>query len=198
MSDLLGTLLQQLSGEELETLSTTLGTDRAQTSSALAAALPLLLQGLANNAASQDGAASLHGALLNDHDGSVLDNLGGFLKDPDTSDGEGILGHILGDRRQAIESGVSSSSGLDMAKVGPLLATLAPLLLGALGRKQRAESLDTGGLADLLGRERSSLERKAPELGGLSVLLDRDGDGQVADDLAGLGTGLLGKLLGGR
>ena len=198
MSDMLGGLLKQLSGDEIETLSSTLGTDPNQTNAALAAALPLLLQGLAQNASNDDGAASLHRALMRDHDGSVLDNLEAFLRNPDMSDGEGILGHILGDRRKAVETGVSSSSGLDMSKVGPLLATLAPILLGALGKRQRTESLDRGGLADMLGRERASIQNKAPELGGLAVLLDRDGDGQVADDLAGIGTGLLGKLLGGR
>ncbi|MDH3734333.1 MAG: DUF937 domain-containing protein [Gemmatimonadota bacterium] len=198
MSLNLEALLGQLTGEQLDTLSGSLGSDRGQTQAAVAAAMPLLFEGLARNASNADGAASLHGALAKDHDGSILDNLGGFLRKPDTADGDGILKHILGDRRTAIESGVSSSSGLDLSKVGPLLSTLAPILLGALGRKQRADSLDTGGLSDLLGRERQGLQKRAPELAGLAGLLDRDGDGQVADDLAGLGGGLLGKLLGGR
>ncbi len=42
-------------------------------------------------------------------------------------------------------------------------------------------------------------ERKVAEssrsLGGLASLLDADSDGQIADDVAKLGKGLLGKLL---
>lgn len=198
MTSTLTSLLGQLTGSDLGGLSAALGTDDRQTQAAVAAALPLLLKGLARNTATEDGASSLRRALEKDHDGSVLDNLGGFLSKPDLADGDGILKHVLGDRRQVIETGVSSSSGLDISKVGPLLATLAPLVLGALGRKQRADALDDRGLADMLGAETQAMEAAVPELGGLGRLFDKDGDGSVADDIAGIGAGLLGKLLGGR
>jgi hypothetical protein len=192
------TLLEQLTGEQLGALTEALGTDSRQTQAAIAAALPMLLKGLARNASAGDGASSLGRALARDHDGSLLDDLGGFLRQPDLAEGDGILRHVLGDRQKAIEAGVSTSSGLNIAKVGPLLATLAPILLGALGRRQRSESLDDRGLADLLGLESQAVEAAAPELGGLTQLLDRDGDGSVSDDVATMGADLLGKLLGRR
>jgi hypothetical protein len=198
MSSTLSSLLEQLTGDSLGPLSRQLGADRASTQAALGTALPLLFQGLARNASQPDGAASLHGALERDHDGSVLDDLSGFLGRPDTDDGNGILGHILGDRRSAVEHGVSSSSGLDISKVTQLMAMLAPLVMGAIGRQQRTGQLDQGGLTDWLGSEQRQAAEAAPELGGLAQLLDADNDGSIADDLAGLGKGLLGSLLGGR
>ena len=180
-------LIDQLTGAQIGALSGKLGADASQTSAAVAAALPVLLAGLTRNAATEQGAGSLRQALAKDHDGSVLDDLPGFIGKSDTSDGDGILKHVLGNQRKAIETGVSSSSGLDISKVGPLLATLAPIVLGAVGRRQRADSLDDRGLADMLGAENKALQARAPELGGLARLLDQDGDGSVADDLAGIG-----------
>jgi hypothetical protein len=191
-------LLEQLTGDSLGPLSRQLGADRSSTQAAVGATLPLLFQGLARNATQPEGAASLHRALERDHDGSVLDDLGGFLGQPNTDDGNGILGHILGDRRSAVEQGVAKSSGLDVSKVTQLMAVVAPLVMGALGRQKRERQLDQGGLTDLLGAEHRQAAAAAPELGGLAKLLDADNDGSIADDLAGLGKGLLGSLLGGR
>ncbi len=198
MSSTLSMLLEQLTGDSLGPLSRQLGADRSSTQAAVGATLPLLFQGLARNATQPEGAASLHRALERDHDGSVLDDLGGFLGQPNTDDGNGILGHILGDRRSAVEQGVAKSSGLDVSKVTQLMAVVAPLVMGALGRQKRERQLDQGGLTDLLGAEHRQAAAAAPELGGLAKLLDADNDGSIADDLAGLGKGLLGSLLGGR
>lgn len=199
MSDILTQLLGQLSGGSLDPLSNKVGASQSSTQAAIGAALPMLLGALARNASDTDGAASLHRALAEDHDGSVLDDLGGFFSADGRSDGDGILKHAFGDRREAVEMGVAQASGLDIKKVGPLLAMLAPVVMGMLGKQQRKGQLDAGGLADMLGQERRATERQAPSLKGLGALLDRDGDGQVADDLlGGIGKDLLGSFLGGR
>jgi hypothetical protein len=81
--------------------------------------------------------------------------------------------------------------------VSQLLMLLAPVVLGALGRRQRQQGLDPGGLAGVLGEERRQAEASAPAgLGGLlGRVLDADGDGQIMDDVGGLLGGFLG---GGR
>lgn len=54
-------------------------------------------------------------------------------------------------------------------------------------------------LSNQIGGERRAFERKAPGAADLiGGLLDSDGDGSVADDLAKLGGGLLGGLFGGK
>jgi hypothetical protein len=199
MSSLLELLTQQVGGGTITQMSQQLGADKDSTEQAMTTALPLLLGALARNTTKPDGAAALHRAVAKDHDGSVLDNLSGFFDKPDLTDGNAILGHVLGNRRSAIEAGVSKSSGLDSQRVTQLMAMIAPLVMGALGRVQREQKLDPGALSNVLAGERKQVERDNPALGGLASLLDTDGDGQIADDiLAKVGKGFLGKLFGAK
>jgi hypothetical protein len=223
MAGIFDMLTKQLSGSMMDQLSEQIGADKQTTEKAVAAALPVLLGGLSRNASSSpQEAAALAGALERDHDGSLLDVLGGMLggsdnggggglgsligaagalfggqkASPKALDGAGILGHILGQRRTVVEEGVSKASGLDLSKVARLLVILAPIVMGALGRMKKEENLDAGSLAGALAGERQRIEARAPGLaGGLVNLLDSDDDGQVMDDLVKLGgSGLLGKL----
>jgi hypothetical protein len=198
MSSLIEMLTQQLGSQQsLGQLGRQLGTDQRATENAVGAALPVLLGALARNSAEASKAESLDRA-LSKHDGSVLDNLGGFLDAPDVDDGNGILRHVLGDRRQSVETGVSRASGLDMSMVAKLLPMLAPVVMGALGRQKRDNGLNSAGLSELLGSERRQMEQSSPAAGMLGKLLDQDGDGSIADDVAKLGTGLLSGLFGKR
>ncbi|MGE0131193.1 MAG: DUF937 domain-containing protein [Blastocatellales bacterium] len=192
--NLTGLLSEALNNNTVSQISQQLGTDEGTTSNAIQAALPMLLGGLANNSASEGGAASLLGALDRNHDGSILDDVGGFLGNYSSGPGAGILGHIFGGNQGTVEQGVSQASGLDMSKVGPLLMMLAPIVMGALGRTQRQEGLGAGDLAGLLGGATQQAGAGSPLLGVLSSVLDRDRDGSAIDDVAGM----IGGLLGGR
>jgi hypothetical protein len=194
---LLEMLGQQLGGDAIGTLSRRLDADERSVGSAVSGALPILMGAMARNTDKPGGAASLLGALDRDHDGSVLDDVVGFLGAASSSDGQGILGHVLGQRQGAVEASLSQSSGLPTAKVGQLLGMLAPLVMGMLGQQKKQHGFDAGGLAALLGGERQKVERGAPEAASLLTgLLDADGDGSVADDVAKLGGSLLGGLFG--
>ena len=194
---LLDLVNQQLDDRAVAQISQELGVDSNTTRQAVPAALTALLGGLSHNASQPAGAQQLLGALSKDHDGSILDNLTGALGNPQLGQqGAGILGHIFGGRRPAVETQVGHATGLNAANAGRLLILLAPFVLGALGRMQRQKGLDQGGLTDVLGQERQKAEQAHPQHGGLlNSILDRDGDGQILDDLAGMAGGLLG---GGR
>src|SRR5687767_10237052 len=75
MSTLLDDLTAQLQGNTLSQMSRQLGADEATTEQAITVALPMLIGGLANEAATPTGAQSLTRALEEDHDGSLLDNV---------------------------------------------------------------------------------------------------------------------------
>lgn len=194
LMDLLG---GALGGDLQSQLGRQIGADPNTTGNAIGAALPMLLAGLTRNASQPGGADALHQALQNDHDGSLLDNLGGLLGGTlggRAANGAGILGHVLGDRQDAAQSAVAQSSGLSGAQAQQLLATLAPIVMGALGRTQRSQGLDAGGLASMLQNEHATAAQAQPDLMGLATqLLDRNNDGSMLDDLVkGLG-GLLGR-----
>jgi hypothetical protein len=191
MAGLLDLLNARLGDDAARQLGARLGADSGTTGSAITAALPLLIGALAKNASSPDGAQQLHDALARDHDGSALDR---SAADQPSGDGDAILGHVLGNRRDLAERGISQASGLDLAKVGPLLTMLAPLVMGALGRQRREGGLGPGDLASMLGGERDRIGAATPGmLGTLAQLLDRDRDGSIADDVGGMLGGLFGK-----
>lgn len=202
MNGLLGMLSQTLGDSQMNQLAGAIGADPRSTQQAIGAALPAILAALNRNTNTSQGAQALNQALERDHDGSLLDNLGGLLSGQlsgKQADGAGILGHILGGRQPELEQGVAKASGLDARQVTRLLTILAPLVMAALGRTKRKSGLDEAGLSGLLGQEATVARREAPSglLGALSGFLDQDGDGSIQDDLlAQAGKAALGRLFG--
>ena len=192
---LLEMLQQRLGGSAVDQIGRKLGADSGTTGNAIDAALPLLLSALAGKATKLAEAQSLHTAVAEDHDGSVLDDVPGYLNRAESGPGAGILRHVLGGNQQNVETGLSQATGLEPAKTGQLLTILAPLVMGALGQAQQRRGLDAGGLTNLLVGEREQLKQSAPGvMGTLSRFLDRDGDGSAVNDISGM----LGKAFGKR
>jgi hypothetical protein len=186
ISDLLG---QTLQGGALDQIGAQLGTDPQTTSQAVSAALPMLLGALARNSSQPTGAEALASALSRDHDGSVLDDIGGFLGGgAATSAGAGILGHLFGARQGAVEQALGQSTGLNGQSAGQLMAMLAPLVMGAISRgAQQRGGLDPSTLAGMLGGEQASLAQRSPDMmSALGSLLDSNRDGSIVDDIGRL------------
>jgi hypothetical protein len=158
-------------------------------------ALPLLVSALAKNSSQPKGAQALHSALTRDHDGSILNDLSGFLKNPAEADGAGILGHVLGGQQPVVAQGLSKSTGMTTEQVVQLLQIAAPLIMGLLGKQTQKAELDPQGLASLLGSQQQQAQASNPDLmGTLNTLLDANKDGSALDDILGMA----GKLLGGK
>ncbi|QCX39527.1 DUF937 domain-containing protein [Aureibaculum algae] len=210
MANLLDLLNSDLGKTLINGASQQLGQDKAKTTSALSAALPLILGAMKNNAKTPEGASGLLSALNNDkHSGGILDNLGsilggGGIDDDVLSDGAGILGHVFGGKEQNVAGAVSKSSGLDMGSAMQILKVAAPFIMGALGKQSRQQGVtSTSGLGDLLGGMLGG-DDNPEEQSMITRLLDADGDGSVIDDVAGmiLGSGSkksggIGSILGG-
>jgi hypothetical protein len=172
-------------------LSQQLGTDEAATGKAIAAALPMLVEALSRNTSGAEGASSLLAMLDRDHDGSILDDVLGSLAGSGGG-GSDLLGDLLGAGQGSVENQIGRSTGLDAADVGRILAALAPLVLGALGRATRSGGLDASGLQRQVGEERRRLDVQTPGgLGPFARMLDFDGDGDAGDDVAELGAKIL-------
>ena len=193
MTSILDAVRQQLGPDTIQQMSGALGADPAATSGAVSLALPAILAGLSQNAAQPQGAAALDTA-LNAHDGSVLDNLGGLLGGGAGGGiGGAILGHIFGGRRSTVEQSVGRSSGLNAGQVAQLMAMLAPIVMGVLGRMKQNKQVDANRLPEVLQQSREQGEKEVPGLGGI---LDANNDGSVADDLLRMGSSALGGMFG--
>ena len=67
--------------------------------------------------------------------------------------------------------------------------------MGALGKQQAQQGLDTQSLSSFLGTEQQKAKESSPDLmGQLSSLLDKDRDGSPLDDILGM----VGRLFRGR
>lgn len=202
MAGLLDLLNSEMGKTMISSASKQLGQNKAQTASALSAALPLILGAMKNNAASQEGAQGLLGALSNKHDGSILDNLESALGNESTlADGAGILRHVFGGKEQVVAQAVSKKNGLDANAAMDLLKMAAPIVMGYLGKQARSQNVSQGNeLGDLLGNLLGGSGKKEQSI--VTQLLDANGDGSIVDDLIGMAAGSqkkggLGGLLGG-
>ena len=177
-------ITQQVAGYAARAIAQRLGISEATAQKAVMIAVPLIVAALARNAARPEGAQQLHQAVVKDHDGSIFDNLPGFLGEPQAANGAGILGHVFGEQQGAIQDTVAQAAGLDQNAAGNILEMIAPLVMGAVGQTQRQNDLDPGGLSDFLDTQRQQTEAEAPGLAGaLGSMLDSNKDGSVTDDL---------------
>ena len=142
--------MNQLGDEGMESLGKQAGVDKNQAKTALQSAIPVLLGAMAKNASDNNGATALAGALDKDHDGSILDNLGGFLSSGNSDLGGGILKHVLGGQTAQVENGLSQKTGISSGSMGTILKMAAPILLGMLGKQKKEQGLDAGGLGSLI------------------------------------------------
>src|SRR5215204_5486394 len=190
MNALTQIITQQLAGGASSTIAQRLGISETNANTAVQVAVPLLLAALSRNAAQPQGAESLHQAINKDHDGSIFDNLSGYLSNPQTANGAGILSHVFGGQKPAIENNLAQATGMDKGSAGSLLETVAPLVMGALGRTQQKEGLDASGLSNLLQGQQQQAQANAPgAMGVLSSMLDQNNDGSAMDDLQRMAAG---------
>lgn len=161
--------------------------------------MPTLLGAMANNTKSESGASGLLGALDRDHDGSILDDITGFINQGDSAQGDGILKHVLGGQRTVVESGLSQKTGLNSSQMSGLLKMVAPILMGYLGKQKKSQSsgFDNGSITDLLGGLASESHKNTSlDLGDvIDIVGGLTGGGSSKKSSGGLG-GMLGKLFG--
>jgi hypothetical protein len=200
MSQLLQSLLGALDERAIQQMAGQLGASPQQTHSAVQAALPMVLGMLGRNASNPQGAQALAGALSRNHNGDILSNVLGALGNQQTqSMGGAILGHVLGARQGAATQGLSNASGLNSGQAGQVLAMLAPIVMGALGKQASTQQFNAGGLGSILqgaiGAMGAAPGAAPAARSPMAGLLDTDGDGDVDFmDIAKHGMSIFGAL----
>ena len=155
MSGILDLLNSDVGRQMISGVSKETNQPEDKTASVVSMALPLLMGAMKRNASTPQGAAGLMNALNNKHDGSLLDNLGGFfgggVDDNQKTDGFGILGHVLGGSQDNVVGALSKKSGMDSVAVMNVLSTVAPLVLGYIGKEKKQQNVSSeSGIGDLL------------------------------------------------
>ena len=126
------------------------GISKNQIIALLAVAAPLVISYLRKKSQEDPNEAeALNNALDRDHDGSILDDPSQV--EARQQEGDSILDHIFGGQKATVENQLSQNTGISMDKIGPILAMLAPIIMGYIGKEKQTNGVNSGGLGDLLG-----------------------------------------------
>ena len=177
-------ITQKVGGAAAGMLAQRLGISESTAQTAVQLAVPVIVAALARNASQPQGAQDLHQAVASDHDGSILDQLTSYIGNPQAANGSGILSHVLGGDRPAVESNLAQATGMDQNSAGNLLEMVAPLVMGAVGREQQQNGLDPNGLSQFLAQQQQAQPADPGLMGSISSMLDSNRDGSVTDDLS--------------
>lgn len=140
-----------LTGSQTQQASQQLGVAPNQMTTALEAAVPLLLGKLTQNATTPEQAQALSAA-VEQHDGSALDAFqSGQL--PNLDEGQSIVRHVFGGQQDSAAYAVAQRAGISSQTAMSVLAMVAPLVMAYLGRNRTADSGmgNLGGLGGILG-----------------------------------------------
>lgn len=172
------------------------GISKKQIIALLIVAAPLVISYLKKKTENAEEADKLNATLDKHHDGSILTNPSQALERE--SEGNSILDHIFGGNKANVENQLSQNTGISMDKIGPVLATLAPVIMGYIGQQKQANNVNSGGgLGGLLGGilGGSAQEAQASD-NPLSDILGSVISGATQSSGGGLGN-ILGSFLGG-
>lgn len=172
------------------------GVSKNQIIALMAVAAPLIISYLRKKSEDSNEAEALNNALEKDHDGSILNDP--TKVEDRQEEGASILDHIFGGQKSQVENSLSENTGISMSKIGPILAMLAPLIMGYIGKEKKSNDVNSGGLGDLLGGILGGAQKDAqaePSNPLNDILGQVLGGGNQQQD--GLG-GLLGSLFGGK
>ena len=177
--NLLNLLLDSQNSPAIKQLAASFGLSEDAAKSAVSEMAPALSRGLQHNAASPQGLEALMGALSKGDHQHYVDQPESLTRDDAVTDGNAILGHILGskDASRRVAGHAASTTGLDSGLLKKMLPMVATMVMGSMSKQATASKLPgnlTGG-DDTSGA--SSL---------LMQLLDSDKDGSVMDDIIGL------------
>ncbi|MGG5210750.1 DUF937 domain-containing protein [Chryseobacterium sp. MIQD13] len=216
---LIDLLTGNTSNQVAEQAENKFGISKNQIIALLAVAAPLVISYLRNKSQDANEAEALNNALDKDHDGSILDDAS--QAEARQAEGGSILDHVFGSQKSNVENQLSQNTGISIDKIGPVLAMLAPVIMGYIGKEKQQNNVGAGGLGDLLGGILGNASNQAQAqqsnplndilgsvLGGgqaqsggnpLNDILGSvlGGGGQQQQQGGGLGS-ILGNILGGR
>lgn len=189
-------ILAQAGG--LQSVARDLGLSEDQAAAGAEALLPAILGGMKKQAQAQPaGLEGLGGLLGQLGGGGLLDQVLSPQR-TDPSQGNEVLGQIFGskDVSRAVADNAAAQSGLDSGVLRKMLPLLAMLVTGFMAKQaggggQAPEGGGLGGLGGLIGSLGGMLGgagsgasgQSGGALGGLTAMLDMNGDGNALDDI---------------
>lgn len=194
---LIDLLTGNTSNQVAEQAENKFGISKNQIIALLAVAAPLVISYLRNKSQDSNEAEALNNALDKDHDGSILNDTSQV--EARQAEGGSILDHVFGGEKQNVENQLSQNTGISIDKIGPVLAMLAPVIMGYIGQQKQQNNVGAGGLGGLLDGilGNASNQAQAQQSNPLNDILGSVlGNGQASSSGNPLND-ILGSVLGG-
>lgn len=148
-------LLDSAGGKQsLQSLAGNLGLDSSKTNDLISALAPALMGGLQKQTSSDDGLSKFKDALQNGKHQQYLDNPDAMSAAETVTDGNNILGHILGskDASRNVAAQAAASTGIDASMIQQALPMIASLAMGAMSKSSDSgKSLSGDSIGDMFG-----------------------------------------------
>ncbi|MBV8328129.1 DUF937 domain-containing protein [Chryseobacterium sp.] len=194
---LIDLLTGNTSNQVAEQAENKFGISRNQVIALLAVATPLIISYLRNKSQDAKEAEALNNALDKDHNGSILNDASQV--ETRQAEGSSILTHIFGGEKSAVENQLSQNTGISIDKIGPVLAMLAPVVMGYIGQQKQQSNVGAGGLGDLLGGilGNASSQAQTQQSSPLNDILGSVLGGGQSQTSGNPLNDILGKVLGG-
>ena len=182
--NLVSLISQHLSGPVLTQLSGLLGESADGVQKAIGGAVPAVVAGMMNKAATPEGAGEMLGSLQQfGQERELLADLPNILSGDDATR-QSLLqagSNFLKSFMDRVAGSLSQLSGIGEQSASSLLSVVAPVAVSVLGKQQDDLGLDAGGLSRLLMEQKDAVAAALPkELSGALKL----------DNLSAMGAGL--------
>lgn len=169
MSDnLLGGLTSLITPALMRGMAGSLGDSEDAVSKGMSAVMPILLGGVAERSSDAGFMSQLFGLVTDPaNDGSLLDKPDTLLGSaaaalPIVALGGKLLDLLFGNNMGKLAGNVGNHAGMKASSAASMFKFAAPLVLGMLGKMVKKDKLDSGGLGQLLGREKDIYKAAIP------------------------------------
>jgi len=176
--NILDAIVNAQDGAAVQQLGSQVGLAPDQATTALSALMPALAGGFRRNIQSQGGLESLMAALSSGNHAQYLDNPTSLAGPSAVTDGNGILGHLLGskDASREVASRAAAETGLSADVLKRMLPLAATLMMGAFS-KQSGDASTTAAARGGTGGGIAAM---------LTPFLDQNRDGSIVDDVTSM------------
>ncbi len=182
--DLLDTIIGASRGNDvLQHLAHRSQLSPEQAGDAMSRIIPALNEGVRKNLSQEGGMEALMGALGSGRHQQYLDRPEVLEDEASVSDGNKILGHLLGskDASREVAAKVAGDTGIDTGVIKKMLPLVAAVAMGALSKQAQS-----GGLMQILSSAIPNLGDATSSLGALDGLLDGNEEAPAEKSISGL------------
>ena len=143
----------------IDQISSKYGISQDEIRSVVQNSMPEIQSAIKENTSTEQGYINFMGA-IKDHETDDLEGMIQNVDNVDKGDGEKIMTHLFGSRKNDVNDRVSRNSNTSSNKSGLIIALLLPMILSMLGKSARSRNMfdenDQRGNTDVFGGQRQN------------------------------------------